>query len=86
MPLVIVFLLVVKIVATNTLASFGERVRAIDLRISHLTEENELLSQQVASASSLLTITVRATGMGFGEPTKSQMMTMVQDQFPVALK
>jgi len=86
MPLVIVILLVVKIVATNTLASFGERVRTVDAKISRIAEENELLSQQVASASALVAIAARAGELGFIEPTKSQMMTMEIDQFPVALK
>ncbi|GEM_PF-2263927 len=86
MPLVIVILLVVKIVATNTLASFGETVRTVDAKISRMSEENELLRQQVASVSALVAIAARAGEFGFVEPTKSQMMTIAIDQFPVALR
>ncbi len=86
MPIIIIALLVARIVVSNALASFGEKVRQIDTRIADFTEENELLTQQVASASSLITITARANELGFVEPAKNQIMTMVEDQFPVALK
>ena len=86
MPLIIILLLVIKIVATNTLASFGETVRTVDAKISRIAEENEPLRQQVASVSALVSIAARAGELGFIEPTKHQVMTMVQDQFPVALK
>lgn len=86
LPVLIAGLLVIRIIVSNSLASFGENMRQIDLRIARMSEENELLSQQVASSSSLITIDERAAEFGFIEPTKSQIITMGQDQFPVALK
>lgn len=86
LPVFIAGLLLIRIVVSNSLASFGENMRQIDLRIVRLSEENELLSQQVASRSSLVAIGERAAEFGFVEPTKNQIITMGQDQFPVALK
>lgn len=86
LPVLIVGLLIIRIFVSNTLASFGENMRNVDSRITILQEENERLSQHVASSSSLVTIAARAAEFGFFEPVKGQIMTMAQDQFPVALK
>ena len=86
MPLAIVALLIVRIVVANALASSGEKLRQTDATINILTEENELLVQHVASLSSLVAIEVRAKELGFIEPTKEQIITIAQDQFPFALK
>lgn len=86
MPVAIILLFVVRIVVANELASSGEKLRQTDVSISSITEENEILVQQVASLSSLVAIEVRAKGLGFVEPTKEQTISMAQDQFPFALK
>ncbi len=86
MPVVVVVLIFVRIVVANTLAASGETLRQIDAKIASRQEENELLDQQVASLSSLVTIEVRARQLGFSEPSKGQVMTIVQDQFPFALR
>lgn len=86
MPVAIVVLVIGRIVVANTLASSGEKLQQTDVKISSLVEENELLVQQVASLSSLVTIEVRAKELGLVEPTKKQTITIAQDQFPFALK
>lgn len=86
MPFVILMLVVTRIVVANTLATSGEKLRQIDIKIANIQEENELLSQEVASLSALVALEARAKELGFVEPTKQQVMTIVQDQFPFALQ
>lgn len=86
LPILIIVLFAIRIGLANSLAALGSDVQKIDDKIAFLAEENDALRQQIASASSLLTITQRAQALGFVEPAKDQVMTMVQDQFPVALK
>ncbi len=86
MPAIIIFLFVVRITVANNLASLGGQVREMDGRIATLSEENEQISLEIASASSLVTLSVVARRLGFVEPEKSQVITMTEDQFPVAFK
>lgn len=85
-PVVIVLLVITRIVVANTLAMSGEKLHQIDTKIAKVQEENELLDQQIASLSSLVTIDVRARELGFIPPAKGQVMTIVADQFPFALR
>jgi hypothetical protein len=84
LPIVAVMLAVIEIVLTNQLAGSGKAVRSVDLTVDALRQENELLTQRVASASSLITIYARAKESGFIEPAKSQYITIVPEQLPVA--
>lgn len=85
MPFVAVALVIVEIVLTNRLAPSGHRLRELDMAIDAVRQENDLLAQKVASASSLATIGVRAKEIGFVEPAKSQFVAVVSTELPVAL-
>ncbi|MEK7129881.1 MAG: hypothetical protein AAB803_02565 [Patescibacteria group bacterium] len=83
LPLILISGILIEFVLTNHLASLGREVRVIDERINQLREENEQLVGDVASASSLLTVSARASELGFVEP--EQYLTIGADQFPFAL-
>jgi hypothetical protein len=84
-PFVAGILMVIEIVITNQLVGGSRQVRLADSSIDVLRQENALLEQQVASASSLLTISVKAKEAGFVEPAKSQFLTIAPSELPVAL-
>lgn len=84
-PLIVILLIVIELVWSNTLVRSGQEVTATDLDIANLRQENELLSQQVASASALTTIALLAKDSGFVVPTRSQFVMMNSDTLPVAL-
>ncbi len=85
LPLVAILLVIIEIVLTNALAPSGHRLHALDGAIDEIRQENALLEQKVASASSLTTISVRAKEAGFVEPAKSQFVAVVSADLPVAL-
>lgn len=85
-PLLVIFLIVVELVWTNTLVKSGREVTATDLSIAALRQENELLAQQVASASALTTIAIRAKEAGFVSPSRGQFVMMNSGTLPVALR
>ena len=76
-------LLVAQIVYSCMLVGDGKEIRRIDGKITAIGGENALLSEQVASASSLLTIGDKALSMGFTE--KPKIMTIHKDQFVASL-
>jgi len=78
-----VCLLVAQIVYSCMLVGDGKEIRTIDGKITAVKGETALLSEQVASASSLLTIQQKALSMGFTQ--KPQVMTIHKDQFVAAL-
>lgn len=69
-PIAAVFLIVAELLVTNELAGLGKRVQQTDIAIDSYREENDILRQRVASASSLLTIENKARLMGFTESPK----------------
>lgn len=83
LPVVAVALMVLELVVTNELATLGNKVKAIEVKIESLQEENELLSQEVASSSSLVTIATRAKDLGFIK--SSSTVSFAPEQLPVAL-
>ena len=84
-PLIAGLLVVVEIILTNQLVGGGRTVRDVDLIVDQLRDENALLEQQVASSSSLATIAVKARELGFMIPTKSQFVTIIPSELPVAI-
>lgn len=74
LPFFAITLIVCEIVATNELAGVGKTIHEVDNRIDLLTQENELLTSEVASASSLVTVGAKAQILGFTNPT--QYVTM----------
>ena len=84
-PGLVILLIVIEILWSNTLVVPGKQVSSVDLEIIALRQENELLATQVASASSLLTIAARAKDMGFVDPTSKQFVMIGNETLPVAL-
>ena len=80
---VTICLLVAQIVYSCMLVGDGKEIWRIDEKITAIKGETALLSEQVASASSLLAIHEKAISMGFIE--KPQVMTIHKDQFVAAL-
>lgn len=78
------FLIIFEIILTNQLAGSGGQIQSVDMKIDTLHQQNALLSGQVASASSLTTIAVRASEMGLIEPKKTQYIA-VTAELPVAI-
>lgn len=83
LPLLAVFLIIAQVFATNQLAGLGETVTGIDMRIESLREENALLDQQVASASSLIMIEQKAKEYGFAQAKPSSYIHLEED-LPIA--
>jgi hypothetical protein len=84
-PGIVIILVVIEILWSNTLVTSGKQVSAVDLEIVSLRAANEQLAQQVASASSLTTIAVKAKDMGFVDPTAKQFVMIGNNALPVAL-
>lgn len=76
-------LLVAQIVYSCTLVGDGKEIRRIDGEITTIKGTTALLSEQIASASSIITIQEKALSMGFTQ--KPQVMTIHKDQFVAAL-
>jgi len=84
-PAVVVILVIIEIVWSNTLIVSGKEVSSVDLAIVSLRQTNEQLATQVASASSLTTIAAKAKEAGFVEPSSKQFVMIGAETLPVAL-
>lgn len=84
-PGIVIILVVIEILWSNTLVVSGKQVSWVDLEIISLRQANEQLAQQVASASSLTTIAIKAADMGFVEPEARQFVMIGNETLPVAL-
>lgn len=71
-PCVAIVLVVVQFIVTNEFVGMKDGARQVDATIGKLQDERDVLSQAVASASALATISQRAAEAGFIEPSKSQ--------------
>ncbi len=82
-PLVILTLILAEFFVTNHVAGQGGNVGAIDQKIVATREENEMLRQEVASVSALVTVGARAIELGFIEP--KNILTIAPEQSSVAI-
>lgn len=64
---IIVGLSIVQVVVANGISTAGIELSKVQSQISELRKQNELLHEQVLTASSLTTIASRASEMGFEE-------------------
>ncbi|EKD63204.1 MAG: hypothetical protein ACD_51C00317G0002 [uncultured bacterium] len=85
LPIVAIVFLIIEVIFINQLAGMGEKVSAYDVAIDKLQEENALLEQAVASASSLLLIEQKAKEYGFTESHPTSYIHL-DDELPLALK
>ena len=63
-PILVLLLVVVELLVTNELAGFGRKVAEADRAVEAVSEENQLLSEKIASLSSLLIIDQKARELG----------------------
>lgn len=66
--LLVITLLGFQIVVSHRLSTVGADLQAMDEEIGDLTLENELLQREIATSSSLMTISKKATELGFVSP------------------
>jgi len=83
LPIIASVLFVSQIMFTNNLAQDGSTLKKITTTVDALTFENELLEEEIASASSLLEIQKKAVAGGFVEA--KHFLTIAQGQYLVAL-
>jgi len=82
LPVFVIILIVSQILLTNELAGAGSKIQNLDTEYEMLVMENERLNQEIASASSLVTVKEKARTMGFVEG--KSYLTLSESQFPVA--
>ena len=63
--LAVVVLAVVQVVILNFNSTSGEQLRSLTLKILETESQNNILLQEIASASAIATISVRAKEIGF---------------------
>lgn len=63
--LIVFILIILQITASNRLTGFSKRITTLDKQISVLNMENERVKKNIASASALTSITVKAQELGF---------------------
>ncbi len=85
LALLIAFLLLAQFFLSNHLAALGGKLKKLETEITITQDINEGLSEKVASASALTTISNSARELGFSEPMKNQYLTLEVAQFPVAI-
>ena len=80
--LVVCLLLFAQVIVSNRLATTGYQMNEIETDIEATSENNELLKEQIASASALTTIQIKAEKLGFNRPVRP---TFLDHTLPVAL-
>lgn len=80
----ILLLVVAQFILSNHLATLGSDLKNLESTTEQLANENEILHEQVASASALTTVMVKAKALGFVEPHKTQYLTIRPAELPVA--
>ena len=78
---VILMLLVVQVLVSNSIANYGSTISKIETDITDLTQANQLLEEKIASGSSLLTLSEKAQKIGFVKTITPQYFS---NQIPVA--
>lgn len=84
-PVIVILLIVIELLWSNTLVVSGREVSATDLAIAAVRQENERLAEQIASASAIPAVAAQAKDMGFVTPKPSQFVMMSGDTLPVAI-
>ena len=83
LPFTAVLFILIEIILTNELAGLGKRVRFIDEQTGIVMQENTILEQHIASASSLLVIEQKAQEHGF-LMTGARYLSISPLEFPLA--
>lgn len=74
-------LLLIQVVVSNRFATIGVKVNNVEEEIQNLSQDNTILTERIASASSLLTLREKATKLGYTRTIKP--VYLAQD-LPVA--
>jgi len=83
LPVCIILLVIAQFIFSNDLVSAGATVESVEAKITAISDENQLLEQQLAVSNSLDSIQTRATALGFVKAVS--YLNVVKDQ-PVALR
>lgn len=81
-----VFLFILNIYTANNTIDYGKKLSDLDQQVTQLANENELLSQNVASASALITIDQKARELGFIDKTSKNIMIFSDETYQFALQ
>lgn len=73
-------LVVGQLIVTNNLASTAHNMREFDATISKVSEKNDQIAQQIASASALQTISEKAQVLGFRLSKTSDFISLGQNE------
>ncbi len=80
--IVVIVLAVLQVMMTNMLSTDGAQLSELQAEVSRYKRENALLSEKILQASSLTTISEKATEQGFA----STAQTYLSAPLPLALK
>lgn len=83
MPIVAVVLVIMQVVFSNELATLGKQLGKLDSEVTLEKDMHEALATEVASVSSLVSLRVRASELGFKAPTRDQIIALTPE-VPVA--
>jgi len=86
MPVILGILVVLDIVSANQFAGSGKEIQIINNQITSLSLDNTIIEEKIASYSSFMAISDRASQLGLKTPLSSQYETLVPDQLPVAIR
>lgn len=81
--LIVLFLAVTKIIVSNRLATFGQRLTQIDQEEMALKKERYLLEEKIYQLSSLESVKERAEGLGFD---RAKEIVYYGREVPMALR
>lgn len=73
--------LMVQVFVSNRFAAAGKSISATDMQINELSQENNLLREQIASSSAIITVKNQAEGIGFVHKISPLFLTL---DLPVA--
>lgn len=78
-------LIVLELLVTNELAGIADDVRSMETSFYALEEENNYLAAEVASASALSTVALKAEELGFRKPLNTEYLAIGQENSVVLL-
>lgn len=82
-PCCAIVLVVLQVIVSNELATLNASMGRLDVAITRARDTHEILSTEIASASSLMALRTQALEQGFHEPASSQIISLTP-HVPVA--
>lgn len=85
LPITAILLLIMQVVLSNELTTYGKKVGELEKEVQFAQDENEALEIAVASSSALLTLREKAVVLGFVDPSTKQILNLTPVA-PVAIR